>query len=1454
MKNGANEANPDQVDSTDNKMEKNLNSSTKKSPQNSNLSFSLNFDFDDVNSGNSTDSETAHLQIDVSEVDKYELFSKKRESMEEVSVIDEMVVELERQLDAKAAKTNLTATNVKNILKHVITNEHVMVMVQGQLKETQNDVLFEPKLTRAKAKQLAVSQLNVPWSLTPLKTGSSEVQALIEEELPEDSSDEEYNPYHDKYSDDDRDGEHSIISDIDSQPSTPRNLDENAIEPSKYSNNQYDSDGLFKIPSLPHLMSDEESIGQRTRSKLSLSETPLEHIEQAFVPPDITTDMYDWDFDADEDWNNFLKEFTQPLVQDHILEDDPDADPEYNILDDEETDTLDKEELRADKAVKVTRKELNNLIAELFEFTDTFSRQNGNILTTPKKKRSDNFNSSVENNSLSCSMIDLLPALAEPDLPKLVSFEQRQLLAIQFQQHVQLIAQHFAMTYMHPELHPQAKTCKDNLISLRYLSNGPNSAFNVSNLQDALNLVSAWEHKFVDTKFFEKFKEIVTEEMTVKKIYQRNKYKYIPRFPPELEELFVESKALMYPQLLPEMPFNAEHTKYVKTPYFKSEENLIALGLEQFFSFAMAKQKKYKSKNIHLMDTAQLIAQYLLPCREPRALFNYINKCRRCKVPNPIKHYFEKGQAPRTIHVVTLDFEIKAPKDQPKNLSLRWQNYLGGASKSIDTLKRKYILKSFENEQLHSINNRYNKLHNEAFISHPLRNPIVNMLPKIVTAAEDSKIANNDKTMDNKKEINSQVSTESENKTNKDTELPNEKNLNALLPVQSKKREEEMDHLDQESGIISADDVQPKKSNSLSPMSQQRKTTPRLAKLRSVQNLKLMTQMGYSKNISQTNATKSKDKSSLQEKSENEIAGRVDNEEDIAELMLASTTIKKDSVSRKKAKEARELENIKRLLKAENVLQKMEKDSKFAVSYLQKLHLILELNNPEILKSVIRLYLEFNEKVDQMENEISLNNKSVHTKGQIETILLIKDKLIVNLYHSICKQLQDYPELCTEFLLFLKPHQAAMINKSIEYTMLQKMSEFVDVVQIYFAKQPAKLAKMMQAITQLAADAYVSLDTVNKSIGPILKGHPLVMDLFLQILPTGKPPERLLAPCLFENLAYPLGPHDKNKICIEGASELFENLELSAMNPLDDRYGGDNCKCSCHKLEEETLKGISEHCLSCGLRFLNGRIYLQTLEGLRPAKITFPGPKEDELSNITRISLKSTDKYFPVITTKGKQKSSKNYLNQDEILHKKCNQKSCSNWKEINEIISNVSKKLGHEENPLKRPRCPDDAIVYAKKICSSPVKSKREKKIEISEMHDEKNTGATVSKYELCLSSDTLKLSEKNNITYTEKKVNLSNVNNPCVSISESKMVKDRKDLGSKRKSASSDIKCKHKTKTTDVKPWTREEDMILLLNIKKEYSEDSFVNISKLLENRTVKQVKERCQTLLGLLANKA
>lgn len=45
---------------------------------------------------------------------------------------------------------------------------------------------------------------------------------------------------------------------------------------------------------------------------MSLTDIPLEDIEQSFIPPDITTDMYETVCD-NEDWKQFLNEFVKPL-------------------------------------------------------------------------------------------------------------------------------------------------------------------------------------------------------------------------------------------------------------------------------------------------------------------------------------------------------------------------------------------------------------------------------------------------------------------------------------------------------------------------------------------------------------------------------------------------------------------------------------------------------------------------------------------------------------------------------------------------------------------------------------------------------------------------------------------------------------------------------------------------------------------------------------------------------------------------------------------------------------------------------------------------------------------------------------------------------------------------------------------------------------------------------------
>lgn len=100
-------------------------------------------------------------------------------------------------------------------------------------------------------RKLAAAQINIPWPITTTQKASSEVQALIQEELPEDSSDEEYNPDHDKHteSDDDREVENIIINDMESQQLISiNNKNVVSLEQQKLSDIQYDPEGIFKIP------------------------------------------------------------------------------------------------------------------------------------------------------------------------------------------------------------------------------------------------------------------------------------------------------------------------------------------------------------------------------------------------------------------------------------------------------------------------------------------------------------------------------------------------------------------------------------------------------------------------------------------------------------------------------------------------------------------------------------------------------------------------------------------------------------------------------------------------------------------------------------------------------------------------------------------------------------------------------------------------------------------------------------------------------------------------------------------------------------------------------------------------------------------------------------------------------------------------------------------------------
>ncbi|XP_062716936.1 uncharacterized protein LOC109401056 isoform X2 [Aedes albopictus] len=356
---------------------------------------------------------------------------------------------LEETIQRVAVSNNMSQESIKKILKKLVLNEHILATVKLKEEEEVREANTHPvpvkdgmegddeeedstaaqvKLTRLKAKQLN----KPPLPIVPLKApiANEEVAALIREELGSDDDDEEYQPTEDDIPSDD--DPNTTISDIDSQPRTPIAPSTPGGTETEEESTLYSRDGLFKVPRIRNdsycSEQEQENIARRTRSKLCLQTTAIETIESTFFPPDITTDMYDFDCDMDHVWKEFLSEFTKPLP--NHAEDDDDTDPEYVAADQV---PVDAEELRE---VKVSRKELNELVSELLEmsgiidesFLNDATPNNtlvpGGAIEAPSSQDQDQLSQEVEDTGQSSVLNTPQPKLSSPVKERSVSPER----------------------------------------------------------------------------------------------------------------------------------------------------------------------------------------------------------------------------------------------------------------------------------------------------------------------------------------------------------------------------------------------------------------------------------------------------------------------------------------------------------------------------------------------------------------------------------------------------------------------------------------------------------------------------------------------------------------------------------------------------------------------------------------------------------------------------------------------------------------------------------------------------------------------------------------------------------------------------------------------------------------------------------------------------------------------
>eukprot|EP00731_Ephydatia_muelleri_P016194 Em0009g618a len=282
---------------------------------------------------------------------------------------------LDENLEEVASRTNLTATNVKNILHHVLKDKRVLALVQKQVAEEEGREVpaewteeikdlssYAPKLTRSRVKQALASTASgsniSPGSVLPVgstsmvHTSPKGAYKLLDVNFSDDtSSDEEYEPNVEEEEDlsETEVEEDMIVTNPNegecvtgSRSSTPMPDEEmqvmeapsttaiestpmsGASEPNMESqtlmqnhvesflNNSVSNPSQTPCHESTAVETDEK-IASRTRSKLPLHDTSLTSIEASFNPPDAGDSSIVIDLDEDDiQWQQWLATLTKP--------------------------------------------------------------------------------------------------------------------------------------------------------------------------------------------------------------------------------------------------------------------------------------------------------------------------------------------------------------------------------------------------------------------------------------------------------------------------------------------------------------------------------------------------------------------------------------------------------------------------------------------------------------------------------------------------------------------------------------------------------------------------------------------------------------------------------------------------------------------------------------------------------------------------------------------------------------------------------------------------------------------------------------------------------------------------------------------------------------------------------------------------------------------------------------
>ncbi|XP_022189621.2 GON-4-like protein [Nilaparvata lugens] len=510
--------------------------------------------------------------------------------------------------------------------------------------------------------------------------------------------------------------------------------------------------------------------------------------------------------------------------------------------------------------------------------------------------------------------------------------------------------------------------------------------------------------------------------------------------------------------------------------------------------------------------------------------------------------------------------------------------------------------------------------------------------------------------------------------------------------------------------------------------------------------------------------------------------------------------------SKRRGKAIKNLEQSIKQLERDSKPLRDEKDLTFAQAYLVKASEQLE---PHVYTRFVKTLSEF---------EASRGDS------------------MAELYRNVNDILKNTPDLEQEFLAFLLPEQAMEVGRFIDHLCVVSMRDFFRKLEVCFAKQPHQMRKIYETLSRLSEQTDVTLEQVKTAVVPLLKGNAILIDCFLQLFPSERPPssicgreesERLVQ---FENGSDPM-------------MEEVSDLEVMEVPEVDDPYGGRRCPCKCHR------DGSALHCTSCGLKFIKGRAFIQRGKALRQAELVVEGVDRNEF--LQRIAVKSSICRSPLKVRPKKRPAegspSKNYLTGAEDDYGEImTVTKMARLKQMKTPRSKLSTDSGDKT-------AEEDDDEEAINMCNSCFKDDEENIDEpLSPSHafsesDSPKRESDFAGVDAAL-DDTPQDSGPTNFCHTEidSKVDVLSDLDVLVKKDDSQLLSNAEaNLDAGLSAADARVQAQSESS------WTREEDKVILQTFQQDGDSDKiFTKINAVLPLRSLSEIRSRFQVLMQLL----